>query len=274
MYIIKRRAAASVRILRKPLAIFIYVNVLTTVLLHHYLKTCYQKLEFLNVFWPCSNKNRAILDQNTDTPFVRVEQVNCRAIINNNKSEINRTLDLMRVRKKRNLSPSYYLRMTQNCSQFLNQRTYIRKTLTTEEAEFSIAYSVMIYKDIEQFERLLRAIYRPQNFYCIHVDAKSPHTFHLAVKSISACFSNVFLASTRVKVRWGLFNVLMADLICMKDLWKRYKTWKYFINLTGQEFPLRTNNELVEVLRTFKGTADVRKSTLFAKSKRWETIGR
>ena len=34
----------------------------------------------------------------------------------------------------------------------------------------------------------------------------------------------------------------------LQDLWK-HKKWKYFINLTGQEFPLRTNWELVQILK-------------------------
>ena len=33
----------------------------------------------------------------------------------------------------------------------------------------------------------------------------------------------------------------------------KYKKWKYFINLTGQEFPLRTNWELVQILKVLGG---------------------
>ncbi|XP_064613401.1 beta-1,3-galactosyl-O-glycosyl-glycoprotein beta-1,6-N-acetylglucosaminyltransferase 3-like [Liolophura sinensis] len=42
----------------------------------------------------------------------------------------------------------------------------------------------------------------------------------------------------------------------MKDL-LRFK-WRYFINLTGQEFPLKTNKELVEILTAYKGANDIR----------------
>jgi hypothetical protein len=43
----------------------------------------------------------------------------------------------------------------------------------------------------------------------------------------------------------------------MEELWKRHKTWKYFINLTGQEFPLKTNYELVKILQAYNGANDV-----------------
>ena len=44
--------------------------------------------------------------------------------------------------------------------------------------------------------------------------------------------------------------------IFVQDLWK-YKKWKYFINLTGQEFPLKTNLELVRILSSYNGANDI-----------------
>ena len=34
---------------------------------------------------------------------------------------------------------------------------------------------------------------------------------------------------------------------------EKRKKWKYFINLTGQEFPLKTNYEIVQILKAYKG---------------------
>ena len=105
-------------------------------------------------------------------------------------------------------------------------------------------------------ERLLRAIYRPHNFYCIHIDSNSPHQTQRALTSIASCFHNVFIASTSYNVEWGKATVLYAEIQCMKDL-LRYRTWKYFINLTGQEFPLKTNRELVKILKAYSGANDI-----------------
>ena len=41
--------------------------------------------------------------------------------------------------------------------------------LSQEAANFPLAFSILMYKDVFQVERLLRAIYMPQNYYCIHV---------------------------------------------------------------------------------------------------------
>jgi hypothetical protein len=39
----------------------------------------------------------------------------------------------------------------------------------------------------------------------------------------------------------------------MNDL-LAYKAWKYFINLTGQEFPLKANLAIVRILKAFNGS--------------------
>lgn len=109
---------------------------------------------------------------------------------------------------------------------------------------------------LKQVLHLLRAIYRPQNYYCIHVDSKSDPQFREVITTITYCLNNVFLSSRSVDVKWGTFTVLEPELICMEDLWK-YKAWKYFINLTGQEFPLKTNLEIVRILTAYRGANDV-----------------
>ena len=59
-----------------------------------------------------------------------------------------------------------------SCDNFLHFSDYIQKPLNSQEESFPIAYSIVVYKDPAQVERLLHAIYRPQNHYCIHVDSK------------------------------------------------------------------------------------------------------
>ncbi|XP_059156046.1 beta-1,3-galactosyl-O-glycosyl-glycoprotein beta-1,6-N-acetylglucosaminyltransferase-like [Physella acuta] len=147
-------------------------------------------------------------------------------------------------------------------------RGYIMSSLTLEEEEFPIAYTIMAYTHSEMVERLLRAIYRPQNYYCIHVDKKAPEKFYLAISAIVQCFPNVFLTSRRIDVVWGLFSVLEPELICMKEL-SRYKKWKYFINLTGQMFPLKTNYQIVKILKAFRGANSINGTIKYVYEERW-----
>ncbi len=185
-------------------------------------------------------------------PNVRVTDINCAKLFSNDKEELKKAEIYQKKNTKVPIPDEEYPKLTRNCDTFKRERQYILKPLSQNEAEFPIAFSMVIFKDIEQVERLLRAIYRPQNYYCIHIDAKASQTIRSAMESIAKCFDNVFLSSRSIDVQWGWFSVLEPELVCMEDLIK-YKKWKYFINLTGQEWPLKTNDDLVKILKIFNG---------------------
>lgn len=146
-----------------------------------------------------------------------------------------------------------------NCSSFINSQKYITSTLTLEEEEYPIAYSISIYKDLQSFENLLRGIYRPQNIYCVHVDQKSLAEFQTKVEKIIRCFDNVFLASKMTRVWYGHWTIVQATLNCMEDLVKHKVThpWKYMINTCGQDYPIKTNLETVRALKKLNGSNSV-----------------
>ena len=186
----------------------------------------------------------------------RVTDVDCRALFEGDLTEENRARILMNETAVQQIPPQTFMNMTKDCSTYRKLRGFVTSALTPEERDFPIAYSLLMFKDVEQVERLLRAIYRPQNMYCIHVDKKSPDDIHKAMTAITGCFPNMLIASPSVNVTWGTYSVLEPELMCMKMLWK-YKSWKYFINLTGQEYPLKTNIELVGILTAYNGANDI-----------------
>ena len=140
-----------------------------------------------------------------------------------------------------------------NCTAIREELEEISYYSFQEEVNVQIAYSVLVHTDYEMLELLLRRIYKPQNIYCIHIDDKSPKVFKQRVRRLTTCFENVFIATKLVQVEWGKFSVFEAEMSCMKDLVNKRKSWKYFINLTGQEFPLRTNYEIAKILNALRG---------------------
>jgi len=154
---------------------------------------------------------------------------------------------------RRPISNGEYAFKARDCDKFITDQGYITTTSSNDEIEFPLAFDLLVFKDIELFERLLRAIYRSHNFYCVHVDKKADPSFHRAVDAIVDCLKNVFVLRNNIEVTWGTFSVLEPDILCMKALLK-YPKWKYFINLTGQEFPLKTNWELVQILKALNGS--------------------
>ncbi|KAM8973286.1 beta-1,3-galactosyl-O-glycosyl-glycoprotein beta-1,6-N-acetylglucosaminyltransferase 3-like [Pelodytes ibericus] len=125
--------------------------------------------------------------------------------------------------------------------------------MSKEEEQFPIAYSIVIHETIEMFERLLRTIYTPQNIYCVHVDNKSEELFKKAVNAITGCFHNVFVASKLERVVYASWSRVQADLNCMEDLLQSKVQWRYLLNTCGTDFPLKTNGEIVKILKLLKG---------------------
>ncbi|BFZ13672.1 hypothetical protein BsWGS_16711 [Bradybaena similaris] len=184
-----------------------------------------------------------------------VPGVDCAALFNDSKSDIERAKKIAK-NVSSPISDSTYLDLTADCRTFVTSRGYILSPLTKEEENFPLAFSMVVFKETEMVERLLKAIYRPQNYYCIHVDKKSSELFYQSISAVAKCFSNVFIASKRIDVQWGWFSVLEPEIQCMQELW-RYSKWKYFFDLTGQEFPLKTNFELVKILTAYDGANDL-----------------
>uniref|UniRef100_A0A8C4EKF8 Beta-1,3-galactosyl-O-glycosyl-glycoprotein beta-1,6-N-acetylglucosaminyltransferase n=1 Tax=Dicentrarchus labrax TaxID=13489 RepID=A0A8C4EKF8_DICLA len=153
-------------------------------------------------------------------------------------------------------------------SQFKLSRKYLPFPLSKEEEDFPLAYSMVVHNKVQNFERLLRAIYAPQNIYCVHVDNKSEASVFFAIQAITSCFENVFMVSQAVNVVYAAWPRVQADLNCMADLYNASTKWKYFINLCGQDFPLKTNLEIVRKLRSLKGANSLESETM-AGEKKW-----
>jgi len=157
------------------------------------------------------------------------------------------------------ISATDYMWRTENCDCFLSDLDYFvsPEDTTDEERRFPIAFSLLTYENLEQTERLLRLIYRPHNIYCIHVDAKSSAEVRNGLEAIASCLDNVFIAEPPISTDWGKISIVHAELLCMRLLLVLHKRWKYFINLVGRDFPLRTNYELVKILQAYDGANDV-----------------
>ena len=185
------------------------------------------------------------------------EPISCAALFKNDQSELKRSFKYLQLFPKISRADKEYSSI--DCSDLLSKDRYVLWPTSQEESEFPLAFAIVMYRDVEQFERLLRSIYRPQNLICVHVDLKSPDAIWKAVNHIAGClnarFNNVIITKARVNVCWGKYSVLEADLNCMRELHnaRDRRKWRYLINLMGQEFPLRTNLELVRILSILNG---------------------
>lgn len=110
-----------------------------------------------------------------------------------------------------------------------------------------IAYLIMIHKNFKQFTRLFNAIYDKSNVYAIHIDKKSDKIFHENVRSFLSGYTNVLLMKSQPCI-WGGFSMVDIELKAIYELLKLSSEWKFFINLSGQDFPLKTQDQIKEIL--------------------------
>eukprot|EP00079_Xenopus_tropicalis_P018049 XP_004918779.1 PREDICTED: beta-1,3-galactosyl-O-glycosyl-glycoprotein beta-1,6-N-acetylglucosaminyltransferase 7 [Xenopus tropicalis] len=142
------------------------------------------------------------------------------------------------------------LRAPTNCSTMIRELRFITKPLSEEETAFPLAYILTIHHKLDMFVKLLSAIYAPQNLYCVHIDQKSPKDFIQAVQELAGCFGNIFIPSRQENVVYAGFSRLQADINCMEELSRSDTKWRYVINLCGQDFPIKTNREIIQYLKT------------------------
>ncbi|XP_013916463.1 PREDICTED: beta-1,3-galactosyl-O-glycosyl-glycoprotein beta-1,6-N-acetylglucosaminyltransferase 4 [Thamnophis sirtalis] len=207
----------------------------------------HQDMYFVELFLSTSSfvKNRYshVNDQYT---------INCSYIYDQDPTEIGKSLVIKR-KEIIDLEDEDVIAMTSNCQQYRRIREYHLKAVSPEEEEFPLAYSLVVHKNAIMVERLIHTIYSSQNVYCIHYDQKSSDTFKQALENLTKCFSNIFIASKLEVVEYAHISRVQADLNCFSDLLKSEVPWKYVINLCGQDFPLRSNFELVDELKRLNG---------------------
>ena len=122
------------------------------------------------------------------------------------------------------------------------------------EREMPLAFSVIAHRDASQLAKLLSAIFRPWNSYCLQIDSKSSPEFTAVVTKLVQCYnseypsSSIFLSQSSVSIIWSHISLLEADLACMEQLMQRNQDWQYFINMAGSEYPVKTNYQLISKL--------------------------
>ncbi|KAM4719787.1 beta-1,3-galactosyl-O-glycosyl-glycoprotein beta-1,6-N-acetylglucosaminyltransferase 4-like [Anableps anableps] len=193
-----------------------------------------------------------LLQNPTIQSFIKYN-INCKAIYDMDPVEVGKSLIIRRKTMVEDKDESL-INFTGNCPVFTKVRGYDDLCVSEEEKDFPIAYSLVVHKNAWMVERLLRAVYSPNNIFCIHYDQKSSPQFIAAMEGLSRCLPNVFISSKREAVFYASISRLKADLNCLSDFLTSEVKWKYAINLCGQDFPLKSNMELVSELKRLKGT--------------------
>ncbi|XP_067292534.1 beta-1,3-galactosyl-O-glycosyl-glycoprotein beta-1,6-N-acetylglucosaminyltransferase 3-like [Pseudorasbora parva] len=219
----------------------------------------------------CSDKEEIVMDHLPKQDVGELQA--CSALIQGDMDGVDKDSfrKLLASNKRTSLLPeSFYLNATKDCQSYIRDRRFLTHSLSKEEKDFPIAYSMVIHEKIEMFERLLRAIYTPDNVYCVHMDQTSPEIFQEAVRAIVSCLPNVFVASKLENVIYASWSRVQADINCMQDLLKSPVQWRYLLNTCGTDFPIKTNAEIVASLKYLNGKNSMESEAVESKNWRWQ----
>jgi hypothetical protein len=134
-----------------------------------------------------------------------------------------------------------------------------------------IAYFILIHRFPEQFKRLFRAIYLPGNLYVIHVDKSSGDALASDIADFLKPYQNVQILPPQDAL-WGGYSLVEAELRGMAMLLSMSARWTHYINLSGQDFPLKSQTFIREFLAAHPGKQFIR--ALDQRHSRPETVDR
>lgn len=116
-----------------------------------------------------------------------------------------------------------------------------------------IAYLIMMHRYPNQFKRLFRAIYHPDNCYIIHIDEKSESNIKAELTKFLTDYPNVSLLKSE-KAIWGGYSLVDIELRGIAELLEKSNKWQFFINLSGQDFPLKSQEYIFNFLKENRDT--------------------
>lgn len=110
-----------------------------------------------------------------------------------------------------------------------------------------IAYFILVHRFPKQFKRLFKAIYDSENHYLIHIDLKAEKHVQQDVEKFLKSYSNADIMKSE-NVVWGGYSMVQSELNGMQYLLSKSINWDFFINLSGQDFPLKSQDYIREFL--------------------------
>lgn len=111
-----------------------------------------------------------------------------------------------------------------------------------------IAYFILVHRYPEQFKRLMKAIYEPGNQYVVHIDKSSGEELAADIAEFLTPFQGVNILPAQ-NALWGGYSLVEAELRGMAMLLEMDDRWTHYINLSGQDFPLKSQSYIRAFLK-------------------------
>ena len=134
-----------------------------------------------------------------------------------------------------------------------------------------IAYFLLVHRYPAQFKRLFIAIYAPGNLYVVHVDKSSGTELAKDIATFLSPYQGVEILEAEDAL-WGGYSLVDAELRGMERLLEMNDRWTHYINLSGQDFPLKSQDYIRQFFAANPGKQFIR--ALDQRKERPDTMNR
>lgn len=107
----------------------------------------------------------------------------------------------------------------------------------------SLAFLILAHKHPRQVARLFAAIHRPDDIIVLHFDRRASPALHQLGRELARRHTNVVLLRPRT-ILWGGWEMAAVQIEAMAAALRAGATWHHFLNITGQDFPIKPLGEL------------------------------
>lgn len=115
-----------------------------------------------------------------------------------------------------------------------------------------IAYIISVYKYPEQLARLILRLNTEGSTFFVHVDKKSDaEIYQRAIAGLSSLPNVYFLE--RHRSYWGGFGHVATSIKGLSEILRRRIVFDYAVLLTGQDYPIKTNAQIMAFLQSSAG---------------------
>jgi Core-2/I-Branching enzyme len=115
-----------------------------------------------------------------------------------------------------------------------------------------LAYLISAYKNLEQVARLVRRLDAEGAVFLVHVDKKTDDGQYIALTKEVADLGSVHFLE-RHNCHWGGFGHVRATLKGIEWLMARDAPFDYLVLLTGQDYPIKSNDLITRFFEENRG---------------------
>lgn len=130
-----------------------------------------------------------------------------------------------------------------------------------------IAHIILAHKLPEQLVRIVHKLNNDKADFFIHVDKKTDKKIYKEIFDALSGHKNVHFLK-RHKSDWGAFGIVSATLEGIQEVLAQEKQYDYVNLITGQDYPIKSNQQIEKILQENLGKSFVEYFPL--PSKRWK----